>query len=145
MSVRFEGRVREVLEGPHLAIVSTVGSKGTPYAQPTWFDIDGDTIRLNSVEGRTWPKRVRNNPEVSVCVVNSEETTEYVEVRGRIVEDSHEGADELIDELAHKYIGADYPNRFPGEQRIFFRVKPEKVVYVNLLEAIPAAPFGDQR
>jgi PPOX class probable F420-dependent enzyme len=144
MAVEFDDNVRRILEGPNLANVATVGADGAPCVQPTWFDVEGNTIRLNSVEGRAWPKRARRDGRVSLCVVNAEATTEYVEIRGTIVEDPQGGYDH-IDVLSRKYIGIDYPNRFPGEERLLFRVHPEKVVYVNLLEAIPAAPFGDQR
>ena len=145
MAVRFDDRVRGLLAAPNLALVATVDGAGSPCVQPVWFDLLGERIRLNTVEGRVWPKRVRRDPRVSLCVVNGEATTEYVEIRGHIVVDTHEGADQHIDELSHKYIGADYPNRFPGEQRVTFHVEADKITYVNLLEAIPAAPFGDQR
>lgn len=138
-------RVQALLAGAHLAQVATVDRAGAPCVQPTWFDVLGDRIRLNSVEGRAWPERARRDPRISICVVNAEATTEYVEIRGRIVVDTHDGADAHIDELSRKYIGIDYPNRFPGEQRVTFQVEPDKVTYVNLLEAIPAAPFGDRR
>lgn len=144
MTVGFDDRVRRILDAPNLANLATVDADGAPRVHPTWFDTDGATIRLNAVEGRVWPERVRRDCRVSLCVVNAEATTEYVEIRGEIVEDPV-GAYHHIDALSHKYIGMDYPNRFPGEKRLLFRVLPEKVVYVNLLEAIPAAPFGDQR
>lgn len=145
MAVALDPRVRTLLEGANLAQVAHVDEAGSPRVQPTWFDVLGDRIRLNSVEGRAWPERVRRDPRVSICVVNAEATTEYVEIRGRIAVDTHEGADAHIDELSRKYIGIDYPNRFHGEQRVTFHVEPERVTYVNLLEAIPAAPFGDRR
>jgi hypothetical protein len=51
---------------------------------------------------------------------------EYVEIRGRVVERTHEGADEHIDALAKKYLDRDeYPGRKPGEQRVIIRVEPE--------------------
>ena len=50
-------------------------------------------------------------------------------IRGRVVEDTHEGADEHINKLAKKYMGLDeYPHRQPGEQRVIFKIKPEKIV-----------------
>jgi hypothetical protein len=51
---------------------------------------------------------------------------EYLEVRGRVAERTHDGADEHIDKLARKYLGADeYPYRQAGEQRVIIRVEPE--------------------
>jgi PPOX class probable F420-dependent enzyme len=145
MTASFNDRVRKVLDAPNLAVVTTVGASGAPCAQPTWFDTDGETLRINTQEGRAWPERVRRDPRVSICVVNAAENTEYVEVRGRVVEETTVGAIDHIDSLSHKYLGVDYPNHFAGEVRTIFRVEPEKVVYVNLLEAIPAVPPADQR
>lgn len=46
----------------------------------------------------------------------------------RQIESTEEGADEHIDALAKRYLGADeYPNRQPGEVRLIVRVKPERV------------------
>ena len=110
--------------------------------KPVWVDLEGDLVCINSSEGRAWPRRVRRDDRVCVTVTNAETTSEYVEIRGRVVDDTHEGADEHIDRLAHKYLGIDYPARFEGEVRVMFKVKPEKVHYINLLERIPARPAG---
>jgi hypothetical protein len=53
---------------------------------------------------------------------------EYVEIRGRVVDQTTEGADEHINSLAKKYLGQDeYPYRQPGEQRVIIRIEPEHV------------------
>ena len=49
-------------------------------------------------------------------------------VRGRVVEITSDGADDHIDKLAKKYLGQDkYPFRSPGEQRLIFKIEPERV------------------
>jgi hypothetical protein len=64
---------------------------------------------------------------VTLTIPNLENPYEYLEVRGRIAERTHEGADEHIDALAKKYLGAEeYPYRQPGEQRVIVRVEPER-------------------
>jgi hypothetical protein len=96
-----------------------------------WVDVDDDHVVLNTAEGRKWPERVRRNPDaVTVAVVNHESPYEYVTIKGRLVDESHEGADENIDKLAKKYLGQDeYPFRQPGEQRVMFRIEPERVIH----------------
>jgi len=45
-----------------------------------------------------------------------------------VAEDTTEGADAHIDKLAQKYLGQDtYPFRQPGEQRVIFRITPDRV------------------
>jgi hypothetical protein len=68
---------------------------------------------------------------VTLTVQNLANPYEYVEIRGKVAERTHDGADEHIDSLAKKYLGADsYPLRQPGEQRVIIRVEPEHV-YLN--------------
>jgi PPOX class probable F420-dependent enzyme len=128
MAAKIEGRVRELLERPNFAAVATLEEDGTPAVNVVWAAVDNGHVVLNSAEGRKWPENVRRDERVTVVVVNRESPYEYAQIRGRVVEDTHEGADENIDELAKKYLGKDeYPFRQPGEQRILFRIEPERV------------------
>jgi hypothetical protein len=53
-----------------------------------------------------------------------------VTVRGRVVEQTTEGADKHIDKLARKYLGVDkYPPHSSNEKRIILKIKPERVYY----------------
>ena len=54
-------------------------------------------------------------------------------IRGRVVEVTAEGGDDLIDQLAKKYLDADrYPFRQPGEVRLTLKIAPEKVNEMGL-------------
>jgi PPOX class probable F420-dependent enzyme len=128
MAEKIDGRVRELLEAPNFVAVATLDKKGAPDVKVVWADLDDGHVVLNSAEGRTWPENVRRDPRVTVTVVNHENPYEYAQIRGRVVEDTHEGADESIDKLAKKYLDKDeYPFRQPGEQRVMFRIEPERV------------------
>jgi PPOX class probable F420-dependent enzyme len=140
MGEHFDERVRRLLDGPNLAYVATIDRHGAPRVQPTWVGTDGETVWINTQEGRTWPKRARRDGRVSLAVANAEETSEYVEIAGRVVEETSEGAKQHLDSLARTYIGIDYPNHFEGEVRVIFKIEPERVNYVNLLEAVPGMP-----
>jgi hypothetical protein len=53
-----------------------------------------------------------------------------VTIRGKVVEETTEGADEHIDKMAKKYLGMDkYPFKMPGEQRILLRIEPDNVFH----------------
>lgn len=130
MAEHIEGRSRELLEEPNFCYVATVRRDGTPHVVPVWADLDGDEIRLNSARGRAWPTNLARDPRVTLTVANRENQYEYVEIRGRVTEETEEGADAHIDALAKKYLGVDsYPYRDPSEQRIIVRVAAEKVNY----------------
>jgi PPOX class probable F420-dependent enzyme len=127
-AVEITGRARELIEAPNFVTLASERADGRPHQAVVWGDVEDGRIAVNSAEGRIWPKNLRRNPTVSLVVVNSENQYEYVSVRGHVVEDTHEGADEHIDHLAKKYLGKDkYPFRRKGEQRIKFLIEPEWV------------------
>jgi PPOX class probable F420-dependent enzyme len=128
MAEKIEGKVRDLLEAPNVVSVATVGKNGAPDVKVVWADVEDGTVVLNSAEGRVWPENVRRDPRVTITVINPENPYEYGQIHGRVVEDTHEGADENIDRLAKKYLDKDeYPYRQEGEQRVMFRIEPERV------------------
>lgn len=132
MAESLEGRARELIEAPNFAAVGTIRKDGTPHVVPTWIDTEDGNVVLNTAEGRRWPENARRDPRVTLTIQNRENPYEFVTIRGRVVEDTHEGADESADALAKKYLGVDeYPFRQPGEQRVLFRIEPEHVFHLD--------------
>ena len=128
MSQAIEGRAAELLEGKNFCNVCTLRRDGSVHAAPVWVDVQDGRPVLNTAEGRAWPNNLARDPRVTLTVQNMENPYEYLEIRGRVAERTHEGADEHIDSLAKKYLGKDeYPYRQPGEQRVILRVEPEHV------------------
>lgn len=130
MPAEIDASSRKLLEEPNFAFVATLMPDGAPQVTPTWIDVEDSTVLFNTAEGRQKPKNLRRDPRVTIAVPNRENFYEYVEIRGRVVEDTHEGADEHVDRLAKKYLGQDtYPFRQPGEERVIFKIEPERVRY----------------
>ena len=126
MSVRIEGRAEELLRARNFCHLATLRPDGSVHGVPVWVDVQDGLPVLNSAEGRAWPRNLERDPRVTLTVQNMENPYEYVEIRGRVVERTHEGADEHIDALAKKYMDKDeYPLRQPDEQRVIIRVEPE--------------------
>lgn len=115
----------ELLNEPQIATVATVMADGSPQLTPVWIDTDGEAILFNTAKGRVKHRNLVRNPKVAVTVVDKDDFYRLVNVRGsaEIVE---EGADDHIDKLAKKYLGADsYPWRKADEQRVIVRVIPD--------------------
>ncbi len=128
MSVKIEGRAEELLQGKNFCVVSTLRSDGNVQGAPVWVDVQDGQPVLNTAEGRAWPRNLERDPRVTLTIQNMENPYEYLEVRGRVAQRTHDGADEHIDAMAKKYLGQDeYPFRQPGEQRVIIRVEPEHV------------------
>jgi len=49
----------------------------------------------------------------------------YVQIRGRVLTATENGADAHIDSLAKKYLGKDkYPFTQPGDVRVMYEIEP---------------------
>ena len=119
--------VRRLLEQRNHAVISTLNEDGSIHGTVVWVDLVEGRVAVNSALGRTWPTNLQRNPTITVVVYDEGNPYEYVEVRGHAVQ-RLEGAEEHIDRLAKKYLGADrYPYRQPGEQRVSFLVEPARV------------------
>ena len=71
-------------------------------------------------------KNVRRDPRIALAIVDPDNPYRYLEIRGRVVEITEQGADDHIDKLAKKYLGVDkYPYRQPSETRVIYKIKPE--------------------
>jgi PPOX class probable F420-dependent enzyme len=128
MADKIEGRARELLDGRNFVTLGSLAKDGRPALNVIWGDTDGDVVRVNSAEGRQWPENIRRDPRVTLTVMNQENPYEYAVIVGHVTEDTHEGADDHIDALAKKYLDKDeYPYRQEGEQRVMFKIEPEKV------------------
>ena len=128
MSATIEGRSAELLQAKNFCQVSTLREDGSVHAAPVWVDVQDGRPVLNTAEGRAWPANLERDPRVTLTVQNMDNPYEYVAIRGRVAERTHDGADEHIDSMAKKYLGQDtYPFRQPGEERVIIRIDPEYV------------------
>jgi PPOX class probable F420-dependent enzyme len=110
------------------ANLGTLFADGSPQVTPVWFDsVDGE-IRVNSAKGRAKDRNMRRDARVALAIMDPANPYRYVQIRGRIERVTEDGADAHIDRLAKKYLGADtYPFRQPGEVRVIYVIRPERV------------------
>lgn len=128
MTTQLTNKAKALVNRPVLANIATVDAEGRPQLTPVWIDLDGDDLVFNTAKGRAKAANLTKNPQVAVSVVDPDDPFNVVVVRGT-VEPTEEGADAHIDSLAKKYMGLDtYPMRRPGEIRIKYVVKADKVV-----------------
>ena|SRR5262245_7604269 len=110
------------------ASLATLMPDGSPQVTPVWCDFDGEHVLFNTASGRVKDKNLQREPRVSMAILDPDNPYRYLQVRGRIVERTEQGADEHINKLAKKYLDLDkYPYRRPGEVRVIYKVKPERV------------------
>ncbi len=112
------------------ANIATVLPNGRPHVTPVWIDFDGTNLIVNTAKGRVKDKNMRTRNWVALSIQDPDNPYRYLGIRGRVVERIEKGeADGHIDRMAKKYVGQDrYPWRAPGEVRVLYKIKPEKVV-----------------
>ena len=92
---------------------------------------------MNTAEARQKTRNVRRDLRVAVNVVDPANAWRLATVRGRVVNITTEGADDLIDQLAQKYLGVEsYPYRNPAETRLTLKIAPERISEVGLEQEI---------
>lgn len=110
------------------AHLATTMPDGSPQVTPVWIDFDDVYILVNSARGRQKDRNIRKNPLVALDITDPDNPYRYLQIRGRVVSITEDGADAHIDKMAKKYLGADkYPYRRPGEVRVLYRIIPEYV------------------
>lgn len=129
---------KRLLDEQVTAIVSVVAADGRPALTPMWFDYEGDTVLINVAEHRKKTAWIRNNPEVSLILVNPENPYHWVSMKVTVdrevsEDDPDEGArvTAQVDRIWTKYTGAEppYALRDPSidERRVLFRCRVDKV------------------
>jgi PPOX class probable F420-dependent enzyme len=107
------------------AHLATLMPDGQPQVTPVWVEFDGRHVIVNTAEGRQKDKNLQRDKRVALSLIDPENPYRYLEVRGEVVERTHNGADANIDGLAKKYLGKDkYPFRQPDEVRVIYKIEP---------------------
>ena len=128
MPVKLSDDVKKLFSDVNFGHLATLMPDGSPHVSVVWVEVDGDRIVVNTQEGRVKPRNVRKDPRVSISIYDQQNPYKSATVNGRVVEITHEGAEEGIHRLAKKYMGADkYPYLQPGDQRVIFVIEPDHV------------------
>jgi PPOX class probable F420-dependent enzyme len=128
MAVTIPEKYRDLFTKRAFAHLGTVMPDGSPHVTPVWCDYDGKHIRINSAKGRIKDKNMRRNRKVAMTVIDPDNPYRYLAVRGEVEEITEEGADDHIDLLAKKYLGKEkYPYRQPGEVRVLYKIRPDRI------------------
>jgi PPOX class probable F420-dependent enzyme len=118
--------VVKLAQGKNFAAFSTILPSGMPMTHLMWVDASEDQILVNTEIHRRKYKNVVADPRVTVTVIDADNPYHYVEVRGRVVEETRGAAARAhIDRLAEKYTGAPYATPIHSE-RVILKIEPER-------------------
>jgi PPOX class probable F420-dependent enzyme len=126
--------VRRFLAEPRYAAVATVDEDGAPRQAVVWFLLDGETIVVNSLEGRRWPSNLRRDPRISIAVTDAQRQS-WVGLTGTVeIVDDQPSAQADIAAMAHRYHVEDpaaaeaiVRDRFSKQRRVSFRLRVDGI------------------
>ena len=123
----------DLLERPICGVLTTVGADGWPQSSLVWVDHDGPVAVVNTTLQRQKGRNLQADGRVSLLVVDPDDTSRFVQVRGE-VELRSEGAVEHADALARRYTRHDrfYGGVYPAAQqaretRVTCRIRARRV------------------
>lgn len=96
----------DLINCPPVAVLTTIMPDGGPQTTVVWCDFDGVYVRVNTMRGFRKEKNMRANPRVTLLCFDPREPLRSLEVRGKVVDMTEEGAMEHLDTLSERYTGA---------------------------------------
>jgi PPOX class probable F420-dependent enzyme len=108
----------DLLERPVCGVLTTMSSAGQPESSLVWVDHDRECATVNTTLERRKGRNLLANPKVSLLVVDPDDTSRFIQIRGD-AELDRDGALEHLDRLTRRYTThpAFYGYVYPAEQR----------------------------
>jgi PPOX class probable F420-dependent enzyme len=138
MSVQIPASHQDLLNGPRVAALTTLMPDGSPQTTVVWCNFDGDHLLVNTMRGCRKEKNMRLNPKVTVLCYDPRQPLRSLEVRGRVVEMTEEGAMQHLDSLSELYTGNSpyFGTCVPAELKereipVLCKILPTRVVVLD--------------
>jgi PPOX class probable F420-dependent enzyme len=116
---------RELIDGPHSAIIATANADGRPQSSVIFVKRDCDTVVFSTIKGRLKTRNMLRDPRVSLLVLGKDDGR-YVEIRGT-VEITDDPGKTLLYEMYERYMGGATPPPEPEAERLIVRITPERL------------------
>ena len=125
----------DLLQTPVHGVLTTIMPDGFPQSSIVWVDYDGEFVLINTTLERQKGRNMRDNPKVTILVIDLNDSSRWVEVRGQVKEITQECAEEHADKLTQRYCrdkqhfyGDIYPvGQKQKETRVIVKILPLKV------------------
>jgi hypothetical protein len=108
------------------AFLALTLADGSPHVSPVWFDWDGTHLIINTARGRVKDRVLHRRGPVAVAIPDPANAEDYLQISGRVVDETEVGGYEMICSLNKKHTGRYEFNRPPGQVRVTYKILPEK-------------------
>jgi PPOX class probable F420-dependent enzyme len=123
----------DLLTRPIHGVLTTMMPDGQPQSSLVWCDFDGECARVNTSLERQKGKNILANPKITLLVVDPEDTSRYLEIRGEselVQEQALEHLDEITRQYTRhpQYYGYVFPlEKKERETRVICRIHARKI------------------
>ena|SRR5579859_5959984 len=124
-------KARAFLQERHFAVLATINKDGTPQLTTMWYLLQGDTIMMNTKDGRIKDLNMKRDPRIAICV---EDGYNYLTISGTVtLIDDQQTAHQDIYRLTVRYHGEQKAKRqleeqFSKEHRITLHLPCENII-----------------
>jgi PPOX class probable F420-dependent enzyme len=122
--------VRELLDAPNYAHLSTLRADGSPRNHVVWVGLEGDRILVCTSDWTWKAKDMRRDPRVALSVIDRANPYRMAALQGRVVEERPDEGCRYMDPISFKYTNAPFPSR--GSDRLCFVIAVEKALQHTL-------------
>ena len=125
---------RDLFERPVLGVLSTLMPDGQPQSSMVWIGYDGEHVLLCTTMERQKTRNLCANPRVTLLIIDPENSSRWIEVRGTVAAVTEAGAEACADAMTRRYTGKAHfygdvyaPERKFQETRVIVKIAPVKV------------------
>lgn len=98
----------EFLQQPNPAVIGTVDPDGAPHTAATWYLWDDGRVLVNMADTRKRLAHMRDDPRVSLTVLDKDQWYNQATLRGRVVAIEDDSDMDGINRLSTHYLGNPY-------------------------------------
>ena len=125
----------DLFQEPVPGVLTTLMPDGMPQSSIVWVDYDGENVLINTTLERQKGRNMQANPKVTVLVIDPNDSSRWIEVRGRVTEMTQDCAEAHADKLTQRYCPGKrrfYGDVYPPEQkqketRVIVKIQPIKI------------------
>ena len=123
----------DLLIRPIPGVLTTLMPDGKPQSGLVWCDFDGECAQVNTSLERQRGRNMSSNSQVSLLIVDPEDVSRYMEIRGDaelVEEQALEHLDQITRQYTHhpQYYGYVFPlEKKERETRVICRIHAKKI------------------
>ena len=103
MQVIISNTHRDLFREPIHGVLTTMMPDGMPQSSIVRVDYDGEYVLINTTLERQKGRNMQANPKVTILVIDPQDSSRWIEVRGQVREMLQDCAEAHADKLTQRY------------------------------------------